>query len=123
LVAVVEDPVKLTVRDVSLNDMLPVDMARLQGMSEDALQAHVRLLAASKQPSRTIDKIVGWRKKCKLVGWVGLAVDFRRGQAEHLSQFQFLVRWEGEHAPTIESYDRVRYSPAFDAFMLSVVRA
>jgi hypothetical protein len=103
LVAVVEDPVKLTVRDVSLNDM------RLRGMSEDALQAHVRLLAASKQPSRAIAKIVGWRKKCKLVGWVGLSPDFRRGQAEHLSQFQFLVRWEGEHAPTIESYDRVRY--------------
>jgi hypothetical protein len=123
LVAVVEDPVKLTVRDVSLNDMLPVDMARLQGMSEDALQAHVRLLAASKQPSRAIAKIVGWRKKCKLVGWVGLPADFRRGQAEHLSQFQFLVRWEGEQAPTIESYDRVRSSPLFDAFMLSVVRA
>jgi hypothetical protein len=122
-VAVVEDPVKLTVRDVSLNDMLPVDMARLQGMSEDALQAHVRLLAASKQPSRAIAKIVGWRKKCKLVGWVGLPADFRRGQAEHLSQFQFLVRWEGEQAPTIESYDRVRSSPLFDAFMLSVVRA
>jgi hypothetical protein len=120
LVAVVEDPVKLTVRDVSLNDMLPVDMARLQGMSEDALQAHVRLLAASKQPSRAIAKIVGWRKKCKLVGWVGLPADFRRGQAEHLSQFQFLVRWEGEQAPT---NDRVRSSPLFDAFMLSVVRA
>jgi hypothetical protein len=54
---------------------------------------------------------------------VGLPADFRRGQAEHLSQFQFLVRWEGEQAPTIESYDRVRSSPLFDAFMLSVVRA
>jgi hypothetical protein len=113
----------LTVRDVSLNDMLPVDMARLQGMSEDALQAHVRLLAASKQPSRAIVKIVGWRKKCKLVGWVGLPADFRRGQAEHLSQFQFLVRWGGEQAPTIESYDRVRHAPMFEAFMLSVLRA
>ena len=123
LVAVVEDPVKLTVRDVSLNDMLPVDMARLQGMSEDALQAHVRLLAASKQPSRSISKIVGWRRKCRLVGWVGLPADFRRGQAEHLSQFQFLVQWEGEQASTIESYDRVRHAPMFDAFMLSVVRA
>jgi hypothetical protein len=123
LVAVVEDPVKLTVRDVSLNDMLPVDMSRLQGLSADALQEHVRLLAASKQPSRVIAKVIGWRKKSKVVGWVGLAADFRRGQAEHLSQFQFLVRWEGEHAPTIESYDRVRHSPAFDAFMLSVVRA
>ena len=123
LVAVVEDPVKLTLRDVSLNDMLHVDMARLQELSEDALQAHVRLLAASKQPSRSIAGIVGWRKKSKLVGWAGLPADFRRGQAEHLSQFQYLVRWEGEQAPTIESYDRVRYSPAFDAFMLSVVRA
>jgi hypothetical protein len=123
LVAVVEDPVKLTVRDVSLNDMLPVDMARLQGLSEDALQAHVRLLSASKQPSRSIAKIVGWRRKCKLVGWVGLPADFRRGHAEHLSQFQFLVRWVGEQAPTIESYDRVRLAPVFDDFLLSVVRA
>jgi hypothetical protein len=123
LVAVVEDPVKLTLRDVSLNDMLPVDMARLQGMSGDALQEHVRFLAASKQPSRVIAEIVGWRRRCKLVGWVGLAADFRRGQAEHLSQFQFLVRWEGEQAPTIESYDRVRHASVFNAFMLSVVRA
>jgi hypothetical protein len=123
LVAVVEDPVKLTLRDVSLNDMLPVDMARLQGMSGDALQEHVRLLAASKQPLRVIAEIVGWRRRCKVVGWVGLPADFRRGHAEHLSQFQFLVRWEGEQAPTIESYDRVRHAPVFDAFMLSVVRA
>ena len=50
----------------------------------------------------------------------------------HLSKYScIVVRCESPRVwvssslllPTIESYDRVRYSPAFDAFILSVVRA
>jgi hypothetical protein len=103
--------------------LVHVDLARFRDWSSDALTAHLRKLAASKYPPRAIEELRGWRLKSSAVGWVGLPPTFRRSEVQHPSKFQFLVKWVGEATPTIENHARVRLSPKFDAFMLSVLRA
>jgi hypothetical protein len=123
LLCVVEDTVRRTERTVSVNSLVHVDLARFRDWSSDALTAHLRKLAASKYPPRAIEELRGWRLKSSAVGWVGLPPTFRRSEVQHPSKFQFLVKWVGEATPTIENHARVRLSPKFDAFMLSVLRA
>jgi hypothetical protein len=123
LLCVVEDTVRRTERTVSVNSLVHVDLARFREWSADALAVHLRKLAASKYPPRVIEEVRGWRLKSTAVGWVGLPASFRRREAQHPSKFQFLVKWVGEATPTIENHAKVRLSPKFDAFMLSVLRA
>jgi hypothetical protein len=110
-------------RNVSVNSLVHVDLARFREWSADALVVHLRKLAASKYPPRVIEEVRGWRLKSSAVGWRGLPSTFRRNVAQHPSRFQFLVKWVGEDIPTIENYARLRLSPKFDDFMLSVLRA
>jgi hypothetical protein len=123
LLCVVEDTVRRTERTVSVNALVHLDLARFRGWSEDALVAHMRKLAASKYPPRVIKEVCGWRLKSAAVGWRGLPATFRRSVSQHPSKFQFLVKWIGEATPTIENHSRVRSSPRFEEFMLSVLRA
>jgi hypothetical protein len=123
LLCVVEDSVRRVERNVSVNSLVHVDLARFREWSADALVVHLRKLAASKYPPRVIEEVRGWRLKSSAVGWRGLPSTFRRNVAQHPSRFQFLVKWVGEDIPTIENYARLRLSPKFDDFMLSVLRA
>jgi hypothetical protein len=123
LLCVVEDTVRRMERTVSVNSLVHVDLARFREWSADALSAHLRKLASSKYPPREIEAVLDWRLKSTAVGWVGLPPTFRRSEAQHPSKFQFLIKWVGEDVPTIENHARVRLSPKFVAFMLSVLRA